>query len=290
MKPEIPEFISISAAGIWAHLMLLRLALEYYNVSRQYDTIINRIDAPMFLAAFLCVVAFALHVLARISSRRWGWGLVVNLLLVPLSARFVYDRALNVLAENAIRWSQQVTREPIVAPSPEPTLVFRQVSTDQWMTYTDPVSHFSIQYPPGWEPQPPKDHPFPGTGREIEFIRRSENDNAEDPPIVFITVFDNPDKLALSQWVETKIVKRLPIDIQESLQRGPIVVGDLAGEQIIGLPSRTGTIVVYIASGVQVYEFALGPYEPDTPALAEASHLAAEVFYQMLGTVVFETK
>ncbi len=104
-------------------------------------------------------------------------------------------------------------------------------------------------------------------------------------PIIFaITVEVQPAKGQTVKGVVDEQLAQVPKAQQANIKRTQVKVGDLEGEQVIGLPSRSGAIETFVENEDQVFLIMLQPYDPSNGQLARYLIDARSVYDYIIAT------
>lgn len=223
------------------------------------------------------------------------FGLVVIVVLLVIAGFFFSSKIINLQTRSSLQRPAQAPGSQQSEPTPPGSSVFlplisepSQTQDIRWEIYIDPIYHFSIKYPANWavyraEEGPEKD-------RRVEFIARPLplKIGEEETPRVSITVYDNSTGLLLQDWMRSQLLQGASSDIRGAITPEQIEIAGLVGIATTQLPSRWGSLDVFLSSDQYIYRFALTPYDLESPTFAESSKELSQLFYEMLGT--FEVK
>lgn len=140
-----------------------------------------------------------------------------------------------------------------------------------WQLYTDAENGYSIRYPPAWDIQRPSAGPEYGV--RVDFLPVVARVPAEVTVALSVVAYDNPEGLTAEQWVQRELGS-FPTQVASSVVTETCQVGGRPGVQAVGMPSRLGTLEIFLPGGWRMYRFIVTPYQPAQPSLA---HVLPEI-------------
>ena len=152
--------------------------------------------------------------------------------------------------------------------------------TEGWKEYSNSKYNYSLKYPPSLfllEYKTAENVSFSSTKPPVPV--------GQMPWVVSITVQDNPKGLDAKAYVDEMLSQIVPSMDELEITREKVFVGGMEGEMVLGLPSRSGTMDIFVPLEDNVFVFMLDPYDPDVyPEIAKES---VPIFNQILSTFKF---
>jgi hypothetical protein len=149
------------------------------------------------------------------------------------------------------------------SPSPSPT--GQADPTTGWKIYTNADFSFSITYPSTWsfsEDKSDSTHQLP----IVYFFDTTRELSPDSFEGISIQVIANPSNLDPKEWIKRSLSKD-PIDPDKDLGYETLSIAGTQGLKVTGLPSRFGSLVVYIPHNSKVYVLSLEPFDKTNPKL-----------------------
>lgn len=187
----------------------------------------------------------------------WASSVLITMLALCLILPILGDRATAQITE-----ARTPARTPgMPTPNPSP----REAPPD-WQVYTDVERGYSIRYPPGWHIQEPSEGPEHGI--RVDFVPVGAQAPGEVTAVLSVVVYENAEGLSAEQWVQRRLAS-FPTEVASNVVTETCQVGGRPGLEAVGMPSRLGTLEIFLAEGSRMYRFILTPYQPAEPSLAE---------------------
>jgi hypothetical protein len=182
------------------------------------------------LAGVTLLIAFALFVSALLASRTWQDS-----------------------AQQQIPASQQSTTVSNVGTTrPDPTA--------GWNIYSDTLYGYSLKYPPTWIVSRISTDPEERQ-RRVDFLSAPLQTGRDLPVMVSVTVYENPQRLSASEWVQRDI-ERLAPNHRRNVELEHLYVAGAPAVRVVGFPSAFGTMDVFLTKDFYTYLISLTPYDP----------------------------
>ncbi len=157
------------------------------------------------------------------------------------------------------------------------------VSELSWRKYIHPVYKYQIEYPSDWFVREIREGPE--KDRRVDFTPvMSQTAGDRVPVTISLIVHDNPSNQSASQWVDKEIAL-LPARLKEQVSRESISVSSTRAEKVVGLPSQTGNLIVFLPREKYMYIIILTPYDLSDPDLIPLMPSWNTVFERMVSNL-----